>query len=68
MAHIKIIDKAIVDGKQWYTVLCSREVASWIRTLDNSTNCYFMIGGVSTSTIADINEDIYMIALIKWSN
>lgn len=67
MARVKVIDKAMVDGKLWYTIFCNRDVESWIRSLDNSMNCYQILGSASTGTLIDINEDIYMFAMIKWS-
>lgn len=67
MARIKVIDKAIVDEKLWYTIFCDVEVLSWLRDLNNEDKCYHIVGGTPTGTLVDIREDVYMFALIKWS-
>ena len=58
MARIKMLDKAIVDDKTWYTLVCDREVESWIRALD--TNCYKIIGVTTSGTLIDVREYIHV--------
>lgn len=65
MARIKLLDKAIVDDKTWYTLFCDCEVESWFRALVD-TNCYKIIGDTSSGTLIDVREDIHTFAVIKW--
>jgi hypothetical protein len=67
MARINVINKGIVDGRTWYTIICDREVESWVSTLKPNTDCCKIIGTASSGTIIDIREDIYMFAMIKWN-
>lgn len=69
MARIYVINKGIVDGRKWYTIICGREVESWVSSLGTSTSTdyYKIIGTASSGTIIDIREDIYMFAMLKWS-
>jgi hypothetical protein len=67
MARIEILDKALVDEKLWYTLICDREVTSWIRTIDANHNYYKIVGGTVGGTLIDMREDIYMFAMIRWS-
>lgn len=64
----KIHDKAIVDGDQWYTVGCTKEVSNWMRTqpenlwhehIDERWRVHF--------NRFDIHEKIYTQLALKWS-
>jgi hypothetical protein len=59
---------AIVDGEQWYTVGCSKEVREWIVTQPKEwfhehidETWHFSLSKF------DMNEKLYMLLSLKWS-
>lgn len=66
MAKIKIIDTGIVDGNQWYTVMCDQEITRWLYERDSSA--YHYVAVVSTGMIFDIPESTYIVLKIVWSD
>jgi hypothetical protein len=67
MAKIKIIDTSIVDGKQWYSIICDQEITRWLYERDSSA--YHYIAAVSSGMmIFDIPESTYIVLKIVWSN
>jgi hypothetical protein len=66
MANIKVIDKSIVDGKQWYSVMCGREITRWLYERDPVA--YHYVVTTSTGHIFDIPESTYIMMKIVWSD
>ena len=62
------ITGALVDGEQWYTVQCNKEVSNWVRTLDE-THWYEHIDqrGYINRNIFDMHEKLYTMLAVKWS-
>lgn len=68
---IKVLDKAMVDGEQWYTISCLRDTSIWIRknysayedktwfqNIDEKWNINF--------NVFDVHEKLYTILVLKW--
>jgi hypothetical protein len=66
MAKLKVIDKSIVDGKQWYSVMCGREITRWLYERDPVA--YRHIATTSTGYLFDIPESTYIVLKIVWSD
>jgi hypothetical protein len=64
----KIYDKALVDGDQWYTVGCIKEVSNWMRTQPKGL-WHEHIDEKWTIHLNrfDIHEKIYTQLALKWS-
>lgn len=61
----KIIDSAIVDGKQWYSIhICNMDVIHFIRTLPR-TSCVIVKGVVN---YVDVSEPIYNLICLKFGD
>lgn len=63
-----ILDQATVDGDQWYTVSCTKEVSAWITTQSNdmflehvNDTWHFSLGKF------DMHEKLYTMLALKWS-
>jgi hypothetical protein len=65
MARIKLLDKAIVDGKTWYSIMCDQEVARWLYKLDETS--YRFVAATSTGLLFDIPESTYLLVKLVWS-
>jgi hypothetical protein len=69
---IRVLNKSIVDGGQWYTVSCAREASIWLRDTygDQEGKMWFQnideLWHISYN-IFDINEDIYTLLTLKWA-
>lgn len=70
--NFKVLDDAIVDGEQWYTVSCLRETSMWIRrefaqhedklwfqNIDERWHINF--------NVFDVHERLYMLLALRWS-
>jgi hypothetical protein len=66
MARIKVIDKSIVDGKQWYTIICDQEIIRWVYERDSSAYCF--ADALNSGYIFDIPESTYILMKIVWSD
>jgi hypothetical protein len=66
MAKIKVIDKSIVDGKQWYSVMCDQEITRWLYERDSSA--YRFVDAVNSGYIFDVPEPTYIVLKIIWSD
>lgn len=66
--NFKIHDKAIVDGEQWYTVGCRKDVSAWLRTQPKGL-WHEHIDARWTIHLNqfDIHEKIYTQLALKWS-
>jgi len=65
----KIIQHSMVDGKTWYTVKCTRDVADWVRLQPNQdVDWYEHIdhNWVLDRTRFDISEEFYVILKLTW--
>ena len=62
------IDGALVDGEQWYTVQCRKDVSKWVRTLDNK-HWYEHIDqrGYIDRNMFDMHEKLYTMLAVKFS-
>lgn len=59
---------AIVDGEQWYTVHCRKDVSKWIRTLDEKHwQEHIDQRGYMDFNIFDMHEKLYTMLAVKWS-
>jgi hypothetical protein len=63
-----ILDQATVDGDQWYTVSCTKEVSAWITTQPKdmfqehiNDTWHFALGKF------DMHEKLYTMLALKWS-
>lgn len=64
----EIIDSALVDGEQWHTVRCAREVSAWVRSM-NETQWYEHIDqrGYLDKNIFDMDARLYTMLGMKFS-
>ena len=62
------ITGAIVDGEQWYTVQCRKDVSKWVRTL-NKKHWYEHIDqrGYIDRNMFDMHEKLYTMLAVKFS-
>ena len=59
---------AIVDGEQWYTVQCRKDVSKWVRTLDEKHwQEHIDQRGYMDFNIFDMHEKLYTMLAVKWS-
>jgi hypothetical protein len=64
--RFEVVDQALVDDEQWYTLVTgSRECAQWIRTHD-STRQYEHPGRHVIGYIFDVHEQLYILLGLKW--
>lgn len=64
------IDSALVDGSQWYTVDCNKEVAEWVRGLPNpDVDWYEHIDQdwMLHKNKFDVSERVYLQIGLKWT-
>lgn len=64
----KILEQAMVDGDQWYTVGCTKEVSEWINTQPKEwrqehidDNWHFSLNRF------DIHEKLYTLLALRWT-
>jgi hypothetical protein len=63
----EVVDKAIVDGVQWYTILIyDQEIWFWITQQDGPPWSH-RAEPATNRTLADISEEMYALLLLKWS-
>ena len=61
-------DHATVDGVEWYTIACTREVADWIRTQDSglyyshTPPVYAKVYG----NVFDLHSNLYVLLGLRW--
>ena len=69
---IRVLDKAMVDGEQWYTISCLRATSIWIRenyaaqedktwfqNIDEKWNINF--------NVFDVHEELYTLLVLRWA-
>lgn len=64
----KRLSGAMVDGEQWYTVHCNKDVAKWVRTMEQHKwqEHIDQRGYINMSTF-DMHEKLYTMLAIKFS-
>lgn len=64
----EIIASALVDGEQWHTVKCAKEVSAWVRT-KNESQWYEHIDqrGYMHGNIFDMDARLYTMLGVKFS-
>lgn len=68
MPKFEIIDSALVDGEQWHTVRCAKEVSAWVRTMNEQQWCeHIDQRGYIDRNVFDMNERLYTMLGMKWS-
>lgn len=65
MACMKLLDKAIVDGNPWYSIMCDQDVARWLYELNETS--YRFVATTSTGNLFDIPESTYLVMKLVWS-
>lgn len=69
VSEYSVVDKSLVDGDKWYTVKCSKDVASWVR--EHSENGWWKEhidgGWYVHRTTFDMHEKLYTLLQLKWS-
>jgi hypothetical protein len=61
----KLIDSAIVDGKQWYTIdIVDKEIWFWL-TQQEGTQWHHYTG--KHRPLVDLEEGLYALLLLRWS-
>jgi hypothetical protein len=62
-----IVDQALVDDEQWYTVITQRpECAKWIRTHDDTLQ-FEHLGRHGIGYIFDIHQHLYLMLKLKFT-
>jgi hypothetical protein len=64
-----VIDKAMVDNSQWYTVKCSNKVSSWIKTQPKGMwHEHIDANWTLYKNTLDIHEKIYTMLQLKYGD
>jgi hypothetical protein len=66
MARIYVVNKGIVDGRKWYTIICDQEVARCLYKLEETS--YRFVAATSTGNLFDIPENTYIVLKLVWSD
>jgi hypothetical protein len=69
LVQCEIIDKSIVDNKQFYTVKCSKDIADWLRNQPGENEQWYQHidhNWIMDRTMFDIDEDLYLILKLRW--
>ena len=69
LTECKIIDKAIVDNKQFYTVKCSKDIADWLRHQPGQNKQWYEhidYNWQVDRTMFDLEEDLYLMLKLRW--
>lgn len=66
--NFEVLDQALVDDEQWYTVKCNKEVGNWVRSQPkeqwvNHTNS----GWLFYEHNFDIHYELYAYLRLTWS-
>jgi hypothetical protein len=69
---IKVLNKAIVDGEQWYTISCLRDTSIWIREnyADQEDKTWFQNIDEKWQinfNVFDVHEKLYTLLVLRWS-
>lgn len=69
---IKVLNKAIVDGEQWYTISCLRDTSIWIREnyADQEDKTWFQNIDDKWQinfNVFDVHEKLYTLLVLRWS-
>lgn len=67
MPNFEKLDSAIVDGDQWYTVECSKEVSDWIRGQSKDQWYEHKQQARHQRGIFDMPESLFIIMSMKWA-
>lgn len=69
MAAFEIIDGALVDDRQWYTVKCiDREIMKWVRLQpEDQWYEHIDVRGYIDLRIIDIHEELLTMLKLRWS-
>ena len=68
-----LLDSAVVDGVEWYTVQCNESVGAWIRAqnsglyYNHSTYGYHDAYQLHSDNIFDIHRSLYIMLGLVWS-
>lgn len=69
---VEILDRAKVDGDQWYTVSCSKEASMWFREThqdveDKLWHCHIDDKWTSFHNRFDMHEKLYTLLAMKFA-
>jgi hypothetical protein len=69
---VKIIDRAIVDGEQWYTVSCSKAASMWFRETHTDVEDKLWYEHIDKgmyihANAFDIHEKLYTLLAMKFA-
>ncbi len=69
---IKVLNKAIVDGEQWYTISCLRDTSIWIREnyADQEDKTWFQNIDDKWQinfNVFDVHEKLYTLLVLRWA-
>lgn len=70
VGRFKIINRALVDGEQWYTVQVHPDVKPWIYEQPNRDKLWYNHIDNRWYTVAntfDMHEKIYTMLALRWS-
>jgi hypothetical protein len=69
MAAFELLDSALVDDRQWYTVKCiDREIMKWVRTQpEDQWYEHIDVRGYIDLRIIDIHEELLTMLKLRWS-
>ena len=70
--NIRVLNKSMVDGEQWYTISCLRPVSMWIRTEQGEQENKLWFENIDDRwqvnfNAFDVHEKFYAMMLLKWS-
>lgn len=68
---VQVLDQAIVDGRQWYTISCLRDTSTWIRETfaeDEDTKWYQNIDAKwrINFNVFDVDEELFSLIALRW--
>ena len=64
-----IVDSALVDDQQWYTVQVNdSEIIRWLRAQEDAQREWHLTANISgIYNLVDIKETLYALLVIRWS-
>lgn len=68
VTNFKIIDQALVDDEQWYTVQVNPDIRPWVRQQpENMWHEHIDQRWYKVANTFDMHEKVYTMLAVKWS-
>jgi hypothetical protein len=67
--YVEKISQALVDGKPFYTIKCSDEIAIWVRTQPDEDKEWFQhidSNWTMHFNLFDVSEEFYIMLKLRW--